>query len=144
LETSVNDLSSPLIRRRVASSFASAIQRQRDSGTTEAVYAAAEEFATALRTARQQARDRERVSEHGLRTLAVRVRGEVSAPLTTHRGEVEALESQLADRGQALQVAEGKLRDVVAQIELDRRMPEIRIYVENAKQARCAQRPDAP
>jgi len=118
-----------------ADDLASAIQRQRDSGTTEAVYGIAEGFATALRTARQQAGDRERVSDDGLRVLAARVRAEASAPLATHRTEVEALEGQLADRSQALLVAVGKLRDVVAQIELDRRMPEIRIHVGNAKQA---------
>ena len=133
-ERRVDALRAVLISARM-DDLASAVQRQRESGTPEAVYEDAERFVTALRTSREQAGNRERVSDNALHDLAAGVHAAASASLDTHRAEVVGLERQLADRSQALRAAEGKLRDVVAQIELDRRMPEIRIYVGNAKQA---------
>ena len=115
--------------------LASALRRQRESGTSEPVYEMGGTFTTALITALQQVRNRERVTEDALWVLATSVRAEAEGPLGAHRAQVAALERQLADRGPALEAAEAALRDLVARIELHRRMPELRSYVGKAKQA---------
>jgi hypothetical protein len=115
--------------------LASAIRRQRESGTPEPVYETGETFATALIAACQQVRNRERVTEDALSVLATSVSAEAEGPLEAHRAQIAALERQLADRGPALEAAEAALKDLVARIELHRRMPELRTYVGQAKQA---------
>ncbi|MHB8296533.1 MAG: AAA family ATPase [Acidimicrobiales bacterium] len=133
-ERKVDAMGTPLAATG-AGELAAAIQRQREGGASGAVYDAGERFAAVLTTAREQVSNRARVAGETLAELSATVRAEAAAPLTTHEAEVVALEQQLADRGKALQEAEAKLRDLVAQIELERRMPEIKTHVANAKQA---------
>ena len=85
--------------------LASALRRQRESGTSELIYEIGETFTSALVTAHQQIRNRERVTEDALGVLATSVRAEAEGPLEDHRTQAAALERQLADRGPALEAA---------------------------------------
>lgn len=114
---------------------ASALDRQRENGTSEPVYVTGQALVAAVTAARQQTQNHERVADDNLAVLAASVRAEAEMPLAAHRAQVEALERQLADRGPALRAAEAALRDLVARIELRQRMPEVRTYVGNAKHA---------
>jgi AAA domain len=118
-----------------AGDLTATIQRQRERGGDGPVYDIAERFATVLAAAREQVSSRARLVDESLPELSAAVRVAVAAPLATHQADVVLLEQQLADRGKALQEAEAKLRELVAQIELERRMPEINLHVASTKQA---------
>jgi len=113
---------------------ASAITRQREAGADEKVYDVAERLVKVLALAREQLDTGQRVTADNLKELAEQLRQEVVGPLAGHAAEVEGLAKQLADRVAALRDAETKLAALTAKIELDRHLPEIRIFVQNAKQ----------
>ena len=111
------------------------LRRQREENPTSSDFGDAEELARSLRTSIRQVRDGERVTCSNLRELAGRVRQKIDPMLAAHESEAAALTEQLADRTTALRAAETALRTLIATIELDRRLPEIRVFVENAKRA---------
>ena len=111
------------------------LRRQREENPTSSDFGDAEELARNLRTSIRQVRDGERVTCSNLRELAGRVRQKIAPMLAAHESEAAALTEQLADRTTALRAAETALRTLSATIELDRRLPEIRVFVENAKRA---------
>ena len=115
--------------------LAMALRRQRDSAAPEPVYETGEILINAWTTIRHQVRNRERVTEDTLKMLAVRATAEIEGPLDAHRMQVETLQRQLADRGPALETAQAALKDLIGRIEVQRRMPELRTYVEKAKRA---------
>lgn len=133
-EHRIDALGRPVLSARL-DDLAAALQRQHESGTEESVYQTGEALTTALFSARRQVLKRERVTEDALWVLATSVTEESERPLVAHRGQVVTLERQLANRGPALEAAEAALKDLVARIELHRRMPELRTYVGKAKLA---------
>lgn len=112
-----------------------ALLRQRDEDSTSRSFEDAEELVRSVSASLEQIRVGGRVTADGLAELAGRVRGQVVPMLATHESEVASLTQQLADRGAALETAEGSLRQLTATMELDRHLPEITTFVENAKQA---------
>jgi energy-coupling factor transporter ATP-binding protein EcfA2 len=113
----------------------SKIRLLRESGPLEPVYETAGSFITAATTVHDQIRNRERVTDDALSALSARARAQAETALESHRHAAATLERQLADRGPALEIAESSLRNLTARIELHRRIPEIRIYVDNAQRA---------
>lgn len=133
-EKRVETLGQALISSRFGE-LTSKIRLLRESGPLEPVYEIAGLFVTAATTTHDQVRNRERVTDDALFALSARARAQAEAVLETHRQAVATLEQQLADRGPALEKAESSLRNLTARIELHRRIPEIHIYVDNAKRA---------
>ncbi len=109
--------------------------RQREENPTSIDLGDAEQLAQSLRASMREVRDRERITSPNLRELSGRVRHQMAPMIAAHQSEIESLEKQLADRGAALRKAEASLQGLKAALELDRRMPEIKSYVKNAKQA---------
>ena len=109
--------------------------RWREGNPTSSDFRDAEELSQELRASIRQIRDGERVTCSTLRELAGRVRQKVTPMLAAHGSEVAKLTERLADRETALQTAEAALGTLTAVIDLDRRLPEIRVFVENGKKA---------
>ena len=111
------------------------LMRQREENPTSSKLEDAEELVRKLRASIEQVRDGKRVTSSNMREVAGKVRQQIVPILEAHELEVASLTEQLADRAAALQTAKTSLQRLTAAIELDRRLPEIRVFVENAKQA---------
>jgi AAA domain-containing protein len=112
-----------------------AIARQREAEAADEVYDVAERLLEVLAIVREPLAIGQQVSADDLPRLVHQVRTGMGAPLAAHEAEVEALTQQLSDREAALRDAETKLVALTAKIELDRHLPEIRTFVQRAKQA---------
>ena len=112
-----------------------AIRRQHDEDPTSLAFADADELVRAVSASLEHIRAGQRVTGGGFAELAVKVRGQVVPMLAAHESKAALLTEQLADRDAALQRAEASLRTLTATIELDRHLPEVKTFVENAKQA---------
>lgn len=111
------------------------IKRWREEDPTSTEFAEAEQLAETLRSTISQIRDNERITSRDLNELAAGVRQKIVPRMAAHRTEVTTLSEQLADRESALREAESELSTLTAAMELNRRMPEITVFVENAKKA---------
>ena len=111
------------------------LKRQREENPKSCELEDAGDLARAVRTTIEKVRDGERVSFSNLRDLAGKVRRQIVPMLAAHESEVTSLTEQLTDRDAALRTAEASLQKLTATIELDRRLPEIRAFVGNAKRA---------
>ena len=111
------------------------LRRRREENPASSELGDAEELARKLRASIGQIQDGERVTCSDLPELAGRVRQQIVPMLAAHKSKVATLTEQLADRETALQAAETALGALTAAIELDHRLPEIRVFVENSKKA---------
>lgn len=112
-----------------------ALRRQHDEDPTSRALEDADQLVRTVSESLTQIRDGRRVAGDGFAGLAGRVRKQVVPMLAEHEAEVASLTQQLADRGTALKTAEASLRTLTATIDLDRHLPEITAFVENAKHA---------
>ncbi len=111
------------------------LKRWHDQNATSAEFTEAEELTQKLHSAICQIRDSEPITFPELGKLAGSVRQEITPRMAAHRTEVTTLAEQLDDRAVALQAAKSKLSTLTAAIELDRRLPEIVVFVNNEKKA---------
>lgn len=111
------------------------LERWRLENATSTEFTEAEQLAQQLRSAIRQTGDNERITSQDLSELAASVRQKIVPRMAEHTTEVATLTQQLADRESALRVAESELSALIAAIELNRRLPEITVFVENAKKA---------
>ena len=130
----VSSMTTPLTDLSV-DSVDTGLRRWREENPTSSEFGDAEELARKLQASIAQIRDGERVTHSNLRELAGRVRTQIVPMLAAHESEEATLTEQLADRETSLQATETALGALTAAIELDRRLPEIRVFVENAKRA---------
>ena len=111
------------------------LKRWHDENPTSPEFTEAEELAQKLQSAISQIRDGERITFRELGELAGSVRQKIIPRMAAHKADVDTLTEQLADRESALQTAESELSTLTAAIELDRRLPEIVVFVKKAKKA---------
>ncbi len=111
------------------------LSRWDEEGSTSNEYPDAEELARKLKASIAQIQAGEQIAYTDLGEHAGEVRKKLVPLLEERESTVATLADQLDDRDAALQVAEDKLRQLAAAIELDRRLPEIRNFVKNSKRA---------
>lgn len=111
------------------------LQRWDEENFASTEFTEAVQLTQELRSAISQIGNNERITSRDLNELAASVRQSIVPRIAAHTTEVTTLTEQLADRESALRVAESELSALIAAIELNRRLPEVTVFVENSKKA---------
>ena len=130
----ISTMASPLADLRV-DDLDAVLKRWRDENSSATEFTEADELAQEMRITISQIVDNEQVTSRILSELALSVRQKIVPRMAEHTNAATTLTEQLSDRESALHAAKSELTTLIAAIELNRRLPEITAFVDNAKKA---------